>query len=32
MFEDYSISIEPFIDTPSTASWILIILAYTTTH
>jgi hypothetical protein len=32
MFEDYFISIGPFINTPSTASWNLIILAYMTTH
>jgi hypothetical protein len=32
MFEDYFISIKPFIDTPSTISRISNILAYTTTH
>jgi hypothetical protein len=32
MFEDYSISIGPFIDTPLTASRISIIFIYTTTH
>jgi hypothetical protein len=31
-FENCSISIGPFIDTPSTTSWISNILAYTTTH
>jgi len=31
-FEDCFISIEPFINTPSTASWISNILAYTSTH
>jgi len=32
MFEDYSISINPFINTPSIASRILIILVYMTFH
>jgi hypothetical protein len=32
MFEDYSISIRPFINTPSTISRISIIFAYTITH
>jgi hypothetical protein len=32
MFEDYFISIGPFIDTPSIISRILIILIYMTTH
>jgi hypothetical protein len=32
MFEDYSIYIGPFIDTPLIASRISIILVYTTTH
>jgi len=32
MFEDYFISIEPFIDTPSIVSRISNILAYTITH
>jgi hypothetical protein len=32
MFKDYSISIEPFIDTPSTTSRIWNILVYTITH
>jgi hypothetical protein len=32
MFEDYSISITPFIDTPSFTLQISNILAYMTTH
>jgi len=32
MFENYFISIGPFINTPSTASQISIILVYTITH
>jgi hypothetical protein len=32
MFEDYFISIRPFIDTPSITSWVSNILAYMTTH
>jgi hypothetical protein len=32
MFEDYIISIGPFIDIPSSASRISNILTYTTTH